>query len=48
MIPVTPMLLRIPQPFDHPDFIYEPKIDAMEAGVTSHVWSVEEIVALMP
>jgi len=28
----TPMrLLRIPEPFDHPDFIFEPKIDGFRA-----------------
>jgi hypothetical protein len=31
-------LLRIPQPFDHPDFIFEPKIDGFRAlaHVTGH------------
>ena len=24
-------LLRIPEPFDHPDFIFEPKIDGFRA-----------------
>ena len=29
---VTPMrLLRIPEPFDHPDFVYEPKLDGFRA-----------------
>jgi hypothetical protein len=29
---LTPMrLLRIPEPFDHPDFIFEPKIDGFRA-----------------
>lgn len=32
MPPVTPMrLLRIPEPFDHPDFIFEPKLDGFRA-----------------
>jgi ATP-dependent DNA ligase len=32
MCPVTPMrLLRIPEPFDHPDFIFEPKLDGLRA-----------------
>jgi ATP-dependent DNA ligase len=32
MLPVTPMrLLRIPEPFDHPDFIFEPKLDGFRA-----------------
>jgi bifunctional non-homologous end joining protein LigD len=31
-MPITPMrLLRIPDPFDHPDFIFEPKIDGFRA-----------------
>jgi bifunctional non-homologous end joining protein LigD len=29
---ITPMrLLRIPEPFDHPDFIFEPKVDGFRA-----------------
>ena len=29
---VTPMrLLRIPEPFDHPDWIFEPKMDDFRA-----------------
>jgi len=29
---VTPLrLLRIPGPFDHPDFIFEPKLDGFRA-----------------
>ena len=32
MPPVTPMrLLRIPEPFDHPEFIFEPKLDGYRA-----------------
>ena len=32
MPPVTPMrLLRIPEPFDHPDFVYEAKLDGFRA-----------------
>jgi hypothetical protein len=33
MLPaLTPMrLLRIPEPFDHPDFVFEPKIDGFRA-----------------
>jgi bifunctional non-homologous end joining protein LigD len=28
----SPMrLLRIPEPFDHPDFLFEPKIDGFRA-----------------
>ena len=31
-MPLTPMrLLRIPKPFDHPDFIFEPKLDGFRA-----------------
>ena len=31
-MPLTPMrLLRIPEPFDHPDFIFEPKLDGFRA-----------------
>jgi hypothetical protein len=31
-LPVIPMrLLRIPEPFDHPDFIFEPKLDGLLA-----------------
>lgn len=30
--PFTPMrLLRIPEPFDHPEFVFEPKIDGFRA-----------------
>jgi bifunctional non-homologous end joining protein LigD len=30
--PYSPMrLLRIPEPFDHPDFLFEPKIDGFRA-----------------
>ena len=29
---VYPMrLLRIPEPFDHPDFLFEPKLDGFRA-----------------
>jgi bifunctional non-homologous end joining protein LigD len=32
MPPFTPMpLLRIPEPFDHPDFVFEPKMDGFRA-----------------
>jgi bifunctional non-homologous end joining protein LigD len=32
IMPVRPMrLLRIPEPFDHPEFIFEPKIDGFRA-----------------
>jgi bifunctional non-homologous end joining protein LigD len=32
MMHLTPMrLLRIPEPFDHPEFIFEPKIDGFRA-----------------
>src|SRR6187200_605646 len=35
-MPLTPMrLLRIPDPFDHPDFIFEPKLDGFR--VLAHV-----------
>lgn len=31
-MPLTPMrLLRIPEPFDHPDFLFEPKLDGFRA-----------------
>lgn len=37
---LTPMrLLRIPEPFDHPDFIFEPKLDAF----TPHTREAEEL-----
>ena len=29
---ITPMrLVRVPEPFDHPDYIFEPKIDGFRA-----------------
>jgi len=32
MVHATPMrLLRIPEPFDHPDFLFEPKLDGFRA-----------------
>lgn len=32
MLPLIPMrLLRIPEPFDHPDFLFEPKLDGFLA-----------------
>lgn len=32
MFPMSPMrLLRMPEPFDHPDFVFEPKIDGFRA-----------------
>jgi hypothetical protein len=31
-MPLSPMrLLRIPEPFDHPDFLFEPKLDGFRA-----------------
>jgi bifunctional non-homologous end joining protein LigD len=31
-MPLTPMrLLRLPEPFDHPDFLFEPKLDGFRA-----------------
>ena len=37
MPPVTPMrLLRIREPFDHPDFIFEPKLDGFRALAHVH------------
>ena len=36
-MPVTPMrLLRIPEPFDHPGFIFEPKLDGFRALAHVH------------
>ena len=32
MLPTTPTrLLRIPEPFDHPEWVFEPKMDGFRA-----------------